>query len=118
MWVITKVERITKNMSCSFPPQNFEPTTLDPLRTDPETLESQGPAPPVGNALLLRGHCAGWRECSPPSRDRSGLSASQREVHGDGGIDFDRLTIQVVGLVAPLPHGIEGRLRKHRMPAY
>src|SRR5437763_16936980 len=117
MWVITKVESITKSMSCSFPPQNFEPITFGPAQNGSGNSGLTRAGPAGGTALLLRGHCAPGRGCSPPARDGSGLSASQREVHGDGGIDFDRLAVEYVRLVLPLPHGIEGRLRKHRMPA-
>src|SRR6202050_4577009 len=49
-----------------------------------------------------------------PSRS---LASRQGKVHRNFRIHFNRFAIQQIGLVLPLPHGVERTLYQHGMPA-
>ena len=46
----------------------------------------------------------------------SSLASRQREIDLNLRLHFDGFAIQQIRLVLPLPYGIHGGLRKHRVP--
>ncbi len=46
------------------------------------------------------------------------LALIQREIHLHGRLNFDRLTVQQVGLVLPLFHGFDRGWSQYRVAAY
>ena len=44
-------------------------------------------------------------------------TSSAREVHRNHALDLDGFAIQIIGLIAPLLHGINSGRSQHRMPA-